>query len=112
MVPWNRPPGKTLGQPHVREEPRCHLSGLEVLFRHGPRRLAMTPVIAVDRLDGCHRLIHRGEGEEALPGGKQLAESGVLGDHGLAAGQVAGVALAEPAAAEADVLVLGYRELG
>ena len=45
------------------------------------------------------------------PVGKQVAEPGILGDHRPARRQIGRAAIAEPAAAESDVLVLGDREL-
>ena len=46
------------------------------------------------------------------PAREHLAEAGVLGDDRPAAGQVAGAAIAEPAAARRDVAALGDAQLG
>src|SRR5581483_8503100 len=46
-----------------------------------------------------------------LSGREVALEAGALGDDGFAGGQIAGVALAEPAAAQAHVLILGHRPL-
>src|SRR3712207_453358 len=52
------------------------------------------------------------EGEQPLPYGQECAEAGLLGDHRAAGRQVAGAAVAEPAAAGGHVAALGYAELG
>src|SRR5207244_107030 len=41
-----------------------------------------------------------------------IAEPGLLGDYRLATGQETGIPLAEPAASQPNVLVLGDRKLG
>src|SRR5688572_1360524 len=93
-------------EPRLREQPARHALRREVLLRYATRRLAVAAIVTVDRIDGGEGLIHGAEGEETLPGGQHVAEPGVLGDDGLPARQVAGVAFAEPAAPEADVLIL------
>jgi hypothetical protein len=83
----------------------------EVLAGDLPGGAPMPLVVAVDGVDRLRGLLDRGECEEALAGRQDVAEPGVLGDHRAAGGQVGGAAVAEPAAAQPDVLVLGDGEL-
>src|SRR5262249_41373763 len=55
--------------------------------------------------------IERRESEQPAARGEDVAEARVLSNHRPAGSQVLRAALAEPAAAEADVLVFGHSEL-
>ena len=71
----------------------------------------MARVVGVDAPDRLENLLQRREGEQPFAGRQDVAEAGVLGDDRTAAREVAGAAVAEPAAAQPHVLVLGDREL-
>src|SRR5690349_8064139 len=78
--------------------------------RQRRRRTAMLRIIRVDRLYGGQDLLRRLKREEALACRECAAEARILSYHGAPRSKVLGAALAEPSAAEAHVLVLGYRE--
>ena len=71
----------------------------------------MPLVVGRDRLGTGDGLVERPEGQEPLAGGDRAAEAGVLDERGLSRGEVAGGAVAEPAAARLDVDALRDREL-
>ncbi len=68
-------------------------------------------MVGAHRLEGRHDVLQAAEREQALAGREELPERGVLRDDRAARGQVAGAPIAEPAASQADVLVLGHGEL-
>ena len=69
-------------------------------------------VVGLDGVDGGRRSRPWSRNANSpSPVGRHVLEARALGDHRLAGGQVAGVALAEPAAAQPHVLVLGHRPL-
>ena len=70
----------------------------------------MTFVIGVDGLEGRQDVVEAVEGEEPFAGREELSERGVLGDHRTPRGEIASAAIAEPAASETHVLVLGDGE--
>src|SRR5262245_66538082 len=72
----------------------------EVVDGDAAGRGAVARVVAVDRLDRGERLVERAEGEEPFTGGQGGSEARVLGHDWLPGSEVAGVALAEPAAPE------------
>src|SRR5438552_8984607 len=72
-----------LRESNLREQPRRHRAGLEVLLRNRPRRRTVPPVVAVDRVDGRQRLLDSRVGEEPFTGGQELAEPRVLSDDRL-----------------------------
>src|SRR5258708_3038418 len=71
----------------------------------------MTRVIGAYRLKRGQRLFHRVKGKQPFAGRQDVAEAGVLRYDRTSGGKIAGAALAEPAAAEADILVLGHGKL-
>jgi hypothetical protein len=83
----------------------------EVLARDLLGRTAVALVVGVDRFDRGQDVVHRGEAEQALAGGEDVREAGLLADHRPPGGEVRDAAIAEPAGAQAHVLVLGDREL-
>src|SRR5262249_7623833 len=83
----------------------------EVLLGDLSRRPAVGAVVRADLVEGVEDLVHAPEGEQPAAGRQYLAEARVLGDYRTARGQVARAAVAEPAAARTNVLVLGHREL-
>ena len=72
----------------------------------------MALVAAADLLDPRDRVVGVGERKQALAGGQESAEAGVLREHRPARCEVAGAAIAEPAAAREHVAALGDAELG
>src|SRR5581483_9335750 len=99
-------------QSQVAQQPPEDGLGAEVFLRDEARRARVPRVIGFDRLEGGDDLRERVEGEQPLAGRQHVAEAGVLRDHGTPGGEVARAALAEPAALQAHVLVLGDGELG
>src|SRR5262245_41114850 len=97
--------------PEVVEEPGQDGLGPEVVLGDGTGRTAVAVVVGPGGFERGEGLVGRVEGEQALARGERTAEPRVLGDDGSAGGEVAGAPLAEPAAAEPDVLVLGHGEL-
>ena len=95
----------------VVEEVPEHGLGPEVLPGDVPGGLGLARVVGRDALERLGRLDRLGEGEQPCAGRQDVAEPGVLGDDRPAGGQVGGAAVAEPAAAQPDVLVLGHGEL-
>src|SRR6185312_5449672 len=85
--------------------------GVEEFARDLAGSAAMASVVGINGFNGVDRLVDVGECKETFTGGKDVGEAGVLGDDRFSAGEIADVALAEPAAVEADVLVLGNGEL-
>src|SRR5216683_1665002 len=71
----------------------------------------MPLIVGLDGADGLRRLINSRKGEQAGTGWQNRAEASVLSDHWASTGKVGGAAIAEPAAPQADVLVLGHCEL-
>src|SRR5918995_1620671 len=101
-----------LCETNVREQARGHRPGLEVFLRYRTCRFAVPSIVAVDSVYSIQRLLHRGEGEKSLTRGQNVAEACILSDHGPPACEIAGISFAEPPAPEANVLILGNRELG
>src|SRR6059036_195167 len=108
VMPWDR---VAVAAARLLDQAGQHLVRIEVLVGDGARRLRMPVVVALDLLDRGRRLLHGPEGEEALSDGQDVAEAGVLDDHGPAGGEVTGRPAAEPAGVAADVAVLGYAPL-
>src|SRR5882724_6245187 len=90
VMPWDR---VAVTAARLLDQAGQHLVRIEVLVRDGARRLRMPVVVALDLLDRGHRLLHGPEGEEALSDGQDVAEAGVLDDHGPAGGEAADVAV-------------------
>src|SRR5262245_24261921 len=88
-----------------------HGLGLEAGLRDLAGRAGVPRVVGVDRLKRGHDVIDALEREQALAGGDELAEGGVLRDHRPTGREVARAPIAEPAAPQSHVLVLGHREL-
>src|SRR5207249_4406414 len=82
----------------------------EKVARNGQRRATVTRVVCVDRFDGGDDFLQGRKREESFAGRQGLAEAGLLRDDGASGGEVGGGAVAEPAAAQADVLFLGDGE--
>src|SRR5713226_8485443 len=78
----------------------------EVLFGNGTSGAAVPVVIGTNGLKGGQDLLHGFEDEQALTGGQESAEPGILTDDWPAGSQVTGTPLAEPASVEAHVLIL------
>src|SRR5262249_59412362 len=97
---------------HAPNEAVGDRSGLKVLLGQPPRSQTLGRIVRIDGLDRLKRFLLTAEGEEPAAGGQNIAEAGVLGYHRLARGEVAGVAIAEPAAAKPNVLVFRDGELG
>src|SRR5207248_7135607 len=73
---------------------------------------AVMLVVPVDPLNRIDRFIDGLNSKQPVPAGDDFRKSGVLRDHRLAARQIRYVALAGPAASQADVLILGHAKLG
>jgi|GEM_PF-6331295 len=93
------------------EKVRQDTFGGEALARDSCRVGACRPVIRLDGSDRCGSLRDRADSMQARPAGEHVAEGGVLRNHGAPSGQVTGGAIAEPAAAKANVEILGDGEL-
>src|SRR6266511_1347517 len=88
------------------------LSRIEERLRQLPRGAAMLFVVAVDLRDSRHGLSHVTEAEQPPAGREALTETGLLGEHGAAAGEVGDTPIAEPSRLHGDVDGLGAHELG
>ena len=97
--------------PDLPEQAAEHHVVREVLARDLLRGAGVARIVGVDRLHGREDLLHGGEREQSLAGREHVAEAGVLVDHRAPGGQVGGAAVAEPAGAQAHVLVLRHRVL-
>src|SRR6187397_3314522 len=93
------------------DQPPQHVGGVEVLLGDLPRGAAVPVRIRPYLLDRADRLFEGREGDQALAAGEVGAESGLLGDDRLPAGEIAGAAIAEPAASGVDVHAFGHAEL-
>ena len=89
-----------------------HDACIEVVAREVECGLPGFRVVGLDRLERGDGLVDRREGEERLAGRQHASEAGVLRHHRPAGGEVGGTAVAEPAAAQADILVLRNGEFG
>jgi hypothetical protein len=98
-------------QPEPDEQLAEHPVGVEALLGDLPGRSSLPDGVAQDGLDRAGRVLAGAPRVQADAGRQHPAEPGVLGDDGSAAGEVGGAAVAEPAAAQPHVLVLGGREL-
>src|SRR5262249_45337738 len=76
----------------------------EILAGHVAGSPAMAGVIRIDLFHGGNDVVHAREGEQAPADRQEVAEAGLLGDHGPARGQILCAPFAEPAAPEADIL--------
>src|SRR5262245_48608256 len=85
-------------QPDSLEQIPEYLVGVEVLSCNFPRCTTMLFVVGVDFVERGKNVVHRSESEESLSSGQNVAESRILCDHRFASSQVAGAAIAEPAA--------------
>src|SRR5262249_1188575 len=82
----------------------------EVLLGDATSRTAVPVVVGLDSLESRDDILHGVERKQALAGGQDGTEPGILGDDWPAGGQVAGAAFAEPATAQTYVLVFGDGE--
>src|SRR5512144_728081 len=96
------PPRSGRGEPAVLRQLRQDGLGLEVALRERVRGPGVARVVGAHRLEGRHDVVQAAEGEQAFAGREDLPERGVLRDDRAAGGEVAGAAVAEPAASQAD----------
>src|SRR6266481_6051854 len=80
----------------------------KVFLRDFAGRPGVRRVVGIDAVDRIDDLLQIRESEQPAARGEDVAEAGVLSDYRPTGGQVLGAPLAEPAAAEAHVLVLGH----
>src|SRR5262249_41753680 len=96
---------------YLRQQPLEHPLVVEPL----PGQLASCPavsrVVRIDLFDRGDNLVQGREAIKALTRRQHVAEAGFLRDDWTSRRQVLGAPLAEPAAPQADVLVLGDGEL-
>src|SRR5438034_549425 len=92
---------------YVRKQATRDFARFEVFFSDRPRSLTVPAVVAVDRVDRGNGRVAGREAKEPFARWENVAEPGVLGNYGLSTGEIVGVAFAEPAAAQPDILVLG-----
>src|SRR5262249_12350986 len=85
--------------------------GVEVFRRDIPDRAGVDLVTALDGVERSEHIIDGPKREQAAACRQDMAEACVLGDHGLAGGQVAGASVAEPATPQPDILILRNGEL-
>src|SRR5439155_7628214 len=85
---------------YVRKQASRDFAGFEVFFGDRPRGLTVPAVVAVDRIDRGDGRVAGREPKEPFTCRENVAEPRVLGDYGLSACQIVGVAFAEPAAAQ------------
>src|SRR5262245_62641038 len=97
---------------HAPNEAVGDRSGLEVILGEAPRGQTLGWIVRIDGLDRLKCFLLAAEGEEPTAGGQNIAEAGVLRHDRFAGGKVAGVTIAEPAAAKPHVLVFRDGELG
>ena len=71
----------------------------------------MAFVIALDLVHCGQNVLHRLKGEQSPSSRQAVTETGFLGNDGPARGQITRAAVAEPAAAQPDVLVFGHGKL-
>src|SRR5436190_6888717 len=74
-------------------------------------RFRLAVVVRVHRIDRAQDVLHRAEREEPFTYRKDVAETGLLSDHGPTGGEIGGAAIAEPSTSEPDVLIFRDREL-
>src|SRR5262245_33999823 len=84
------------GKARVVEEASEDLVGGKVLLGDRPGRPAVGVVVRGDPFGARRRLVRGAEGDEAFADGEAAAEAGILDEGGLARGQVADGAVAEP----------------
>src|SRR4029453_17719109 len=75
------------------------------------RGRGMMRVVCVDATDGVLDLLERRERKQSVAGRQDVAETSLLRDDWPAASQVTRAPVAEPPAAQPDVLILRHREL-
>src|SRR5690606_2664548 len=88
-----------------------HDVGAEAFLRDRARGGGVPRVVDLYLAHRFHRLVRRGERNDAGAPAQLVREAGVLDDHGPARGEVAGGALAEPAGAAGHVPVLRHAPL-
>ena len=103
--------GVASGFPELTEQPGEDFVVTKVIVGQLLCRPAMAWVIGIDALDGLQGVRHVSKSEQPVPGWQVRSESSVLADHGASGCEIGSGAIAEPAAAQADVLVLGHGEL-
>src|SRR3954447_10101982 len=97
------PSGMSAHRPQLLDQATEDPARVEVLLGDLARGASVMPGVVAHRFHRGDRLLQSGVGEQALSRRQVAAEAGLLRDHWLAAGQVAGAAIAEPAAAGIDV---------
>src|SRR5713226_3036268 len=97
-------------QADLREQPWKYDIVSEVVACQPDGGLRVARVVRVYLSNRVLRVFERGESEEALAGRHARAEPGVLGHHRPPSGEIRGAAIAEPAAPQAHILILGHGE--
>src|SRR2546423_15490664 len=101
-----------LVQTNVCEQTGRYRLRREVLFRKRPCRLTVSLIVRVDGLNSLQRFSHRRKSEEALTRRDDVAKACILRHNRLPRCQITGIPFAKPAAAQADILVLGHGKFG
>src|SRR5437870_3822499 len=101
----------SLEQPYATQHIAQDTLSSEILLGNAACGLRLPLIIVCHRSDGCQRFVFRPESEETRTRGNDTAESCILRDHRTASGEITGAAIAEPATAQPDVLILGNGEL-
>src|SRR5215831_1149136 len=108
--PWDSPL-PSLEQSYATEHIAQNTLSSEILLCNATRGMRLPLIVVRHRSDGRQRFVFRLESEETCPSGNDIAESCILRDHWPASGEITGAAVAKPATAQTDVLILGNGEL-
>src|SRR5712691_10071937 len=100
-----------LEQPYAAQHIAQDTLRSEILLRNTACGMRLPLIVVRHRSDGRQRFVFRPESEETCPSGNNVAESCILCNHRTASGEITGTAVAEPATAQTDVLILGNGEL-
>src|SRR5262249_53583310 len=101
----------SLEQPYAAQHIAQDTLSSEILLSNAARGLRLPLIVVRHRSDGRQRFVFRPESEETCTSGNDIAESCILRDHRPAGGEITDTAVAEPATAQTDVLILGNSEL-
>src|SRR5215510_12252032 len=101
----------SLEQPYAAQHIAQDTLSSEILLRNTTCGMRLPLIVVRHCSNGRQRFIFRLKSEEACTSGNNVAESCILRDHWMASSEITDTAIAEPATAQTDVLILGNGEL-